>query len=181
MLALVDDQVVVRRAGRRVQFPVGFLRRHFDFGDGAVPCTAISGAEVLCSFLTTGIGDLEVYGPANVPQLMLYRLCGQAAPWLKSAPAQAFFSAALGLRRGFPTPSGAQVAVAVATQEDGTSVALRLVVRDVDSATVTLALGAVERVLALPDVFGFQTPGRLLGARFLQALPCEVARVQDPG
>ena len=171
MVTLVDDRVRVRRGGQIEEFPVGSLNRSFNLGAGPVTCTAISGAEVLATFVTTGITNIEVYAPASAAERAVYRAGALLAPMLKRAPARLALRAFTDYVPLLPAGKDRrQVVVAIATDRAGRRVARRLTTRAAYESTVTMALDAVDRVRTTRQR-GFCTPGRLCGPDYLFSLP----------
>lgn len=172
MVELIEHHVRLRRDGVLLNVPVGALVRKFDLGEGPVPCAAISGAEALVTFLTTGIPNIEVYAPTNRGELALYRFGALFAGFLKRPPAQLALKA---LASSWPAGSNRaprdQVVVAIVEDSSGKRVARRLLTRDPYETTATMAWYAVERVLrGLPQT-GFCTPARIVGPDFLLSVP----------
>jgi short subunit dehydrogenase-like uncharacterized protein len=172
MLGLIDDHVQVRRGGVVSRTPVGALEHRFDFGRGEVVCTAISGAEVISTFLTTGVANIQVFVPAKAHERILYRAGAALSGFLKSAPARVLLGAlADQVENPTESPGSEQVVVVLAEDSVGRLAASRLVAPGAYAATATMALGAVDRVLRGEPQAGFSTPGKLFGPQFLLSLP----------
>ena len=172
IVASIREHVLIRRGGALAQVPVGALRRRFDLGAGELDCSAINGAEVFVSALSTGIANIEIYAPASASERALYRLGGSFAQLLRTAPAQLTLNALADHWPGSDSRrSLRQVIVAIAEDAAGKKVARRLRTPDAYEATATMALAAVSQVLhGLPHT-GFHTPGAVFAPELLFSLP----------
>jgi len=166
----IRDRVQVRRAGELVKVPVGSLQRRFDFGRGELTCSAINGAEVFVSALTTGIDNIEVYAPTTAADRVLYRLGARLAPVLGTAPMRVAMNA---LADSWPGSGGhlRQAVVAVVEDASGKRIARRLLTPDPYEATASMALAALEQVLRGIPHTGFHTPGGVFAPELLFSLP----------
>jgi short subunit dehydrogenase-like uncharacterized protein len=171
MLSMISSRVRIRRGGVLVDVPVSALQRNFDLAHGPVACVAISGAETLASFLTTGIPSIEVYAPATSAERAVYRLAAGCSPLLRTVPAQLAMRALSDCLPAAGNAKRRQVVVAVVENAAGQRAARRLSTPDAYQATTMMALAAVAGVLrGLPHT-GFQTPGRVFGPELLFSLP----------
>ena len=181
MLGLVRGGVSIRRNGELASVPVGRLERKFDFGAGERWSTAVSWADVITAYDTTGIPNIEVYAETDALSRAVYHATsGPAAPFGRLASEGLLQPLATLWPEG---PSDARRArsrhVVVAEAEDPwrQRTRARLTTSDNYSFTPVVAMALVQRVLAGEVRAGFQTPAGLCGPDMI--LACEGTRRED--
>jgi short subunit dehydrogenase-like uncharacterized protein len=157
------------------QLAPGSLERAFDFGQGPRRGVAVSWADVVSAYYSTGIGDVTVYfeaTPAVRMHTTMVRAFGWAVPY---TPWQSLLHRATELLPEGPSPSERQRARAVLVGEardgQGRAVRARLRTPEAYSFTATTATAILARVLAGDLAPGLETPGRLYGPDFVLSLP----------
>jgi short subunit dehydrogenase-like uncharacterized protein len=167
----------VRRAGVLVRVPLAYRTRRIDFGSGEKLATTIPWGDVSTAFRTTGIPNIEVYIPVSPRAVANLRRLRLVRPLLALGPVQRFLKS-----RVDRLPAGPDEAERARTptrlwgevrNAAGTVRTARLEVANGYSVTVHAALGVVARLLdpARPAAAGALTPARLMGARYVEALP----------
>ena len=174
MFGLVREGVSIRRDGRLTGVPVGRLERAFDFGAGPRLCTALSWADVLTAWRTTGIPDITVYAEADARARLLYQTGALLSLPLRAPAMQRVVARQARFWPAGPTAAkrGAARRVIVAEVEDAWQQRLgaRLHTPDGYDLTPPIALAIARRVLAGDLRPGFQTPAGLYGPELVLAL-----------
>ncbi len=170
MVSLVRERVSIRREGRVVSVPVGRMERSFDYGHGGRISTAISGAEVVAAYYTTGIPNIEVYAEAGTVRRGVYQLGAWLAEPLRLAPWQTALAMQARLWPEGPSEversSRGRVIVAEAEDRWRRLVHVRMRTPDGYDFTRASSVALAQRVLARDARPGFQSPGRVYGADF---------------
>lgn len=174
VLGIVRETVSIRRAGKLTTVPVGQLRHPFDFGHGERWATAVSAADVVTAWHTTGIPNIAAYAHFAPAVAFGYHAGALFAEPLRLPPVQAAINALAGVWPEGPSAAkrGATRHVIVAEAEDAwlRTMRARLTSPDGYSCTPDIALGIAARVLAGDFREGFQTPARLYGADLILAV-----------
>jgi short subunit dehydrogenase-like uncharacterized protein len=171
MAFLVDQPLLVRRAGRLVPMAAGSLERAFDYGSGPMPSVAVSWGDLVTAFNTTGIADIETYFEATPLVRAVVTAHRFAGPFLSIPPAQAMLQLMTASLPDGPTVAERStkkaVIVAEAEHPSGRVARARLVTPEAYgfSAKTAAAIGA--EVATGNCEPGFQTPARLYGADFI--------------
>jgi short subunit dehydrogenase-like uncharacterized protein len=174
MIELVAAAVTVRRDGVLTSVPIGAVEHDFDYGRGRQRSTAMSMAELVTAFRTTGIGNIEAYVEVNPVEHATLRLAARLA-WLVRNP---FYQIALQTYVDFlpDGPSdddrrhGTRTVVVEAEDRTGRTVCSRVVTPEAYRFTAATALTIAGRVLRDDFQPGFQTPARVYGADFVLGL-----------
>jgi short subunit dehydrogenase-like uncharacterized protein len=182
MIGLVADAVTVRRDGVLTSVPVGAVEHDFDYGHGRQRSTAMSMAELVTAFRTTGIRNIAAYVEVNPVERAALRLAARAA-WLVRNP---LCQIALQMQAEFLPDGpldddrrhGARTVVVEAEDRTGRTVCSRVVTPEAYRFTAATALMIAGRVLRDEFQPGFQTPARAYGADFMLGL--EGVRREDP-
>lgn len=157
----------IRRDGRLTSVPVGSLERHFDFGGGDRPCTALSWADVFTAYHTTARPDLEVYAEADAKTRVLFQAGAWLADALRHPEAQGILRAQTRLWPEGPPESRRRVArrVIVGEVEDPWRQTRRARLHTPDGYSITpaIALEIARRVLSDHLGPGLQTPAGVFG------------------
>jgi short subunit dehydrogenase-like uncharacterized protein len=161
----------VRRDGRLVASPAP-LRRAFDYGRGPSPSIGVSWADLVASYYSTGIPNIEAY----VEETAMVRILGavqKAVGWTSSLPGvQPWLDFQATLLPAGPSESdrrrGHATVVAEVEDASGRMAHARLDTPEVYDFTVETSLALVERVRRGDLEVGFQTPARVYGAGLLR-------------
>jgi short subunit dehydrogenase-like uncharacterized protein len=171
MLSLIRRDVCIRRHGELVTIPVGRLERCFDFGEGQKMASALSWADVITAYHTTGIPNIEAYAEMSVPLRGAYQLGALCAEPLRLPPARWASDLALKVWPEGPDTTARQgkrrVIVAEAENLGRWKMASRLSLPDGYSITPPIAIRALQKVISGKVRPGFATPAKLFGAEFI--------------
>ncbi|GAB2498656.1 saccharopine dehydrogenase family protein [Arenimonas alkanexedens] len=165
-----------RIEGKLTRVPLAWKTRTFERDGEQRFAMTIPWGDVYTAYVSTGIGNIEVYmgvPPGTASKLRRLRLLG---PLLGLGPVQALLKRQVAKRvRG---PSGATrgktgcVVWGEARDAEGREVRRRLRTPNGYEITVTAALGIVARLLDGPaPAGGYYTPSALMGADYVLGLP----------
>jgi short subunit dehydrogenase-like uncharacterized protein len=167
-LEMIRENVSIRRAGEIATVPAGHLQRQFDFGDGKRLATAVSAADVITAWRTTGIPNLETYSHFAPAEALAYQVGSWFAEPLRLPPVKSIVESLISMAPDGPSAARRDGAynVIIAEAEDPwhRSTCARLTTPDGYSCTPEIALGIANRVLAGEFREGFQTPAGVFGA-----------------
>ncbi len=184
MIGLVADAVSIRRDGVLTSVPVGAVEHEFDYGQGWQRSTAMSMAELVTAFRTTGIRNIETYVEANPVERAALQLAARLAWLVRNPLCQVALQTQAELLPDGPSEddrrNGARTVVVEADDRTGRTVCSRVVTPDAYRFTATAALTIAGRVLQDELQPGFQSPARVYGADFILGLE-GVRREDAPG
>jgi short subunit dehydrogenase-like uncharacterized protein len=171
----IGKKVLVRRGGRLCTVAPASLERRFDYGQGPSASLAVSWADVVSAYYSTGVPDIDVYfeaTPAVRAALVTSRHLGW---WMGSPPVQRYLKT---WTRFLPEGPGEDerrtataVIVAEAEDDDGRRVTARLRTPEVYTFTAMTTVAVAGRVLAGDWQPGYETPSRIYGADFVLSFP----------
>lgn len=165
----------VRRAGIITDVPLGYRRRHIDFGRGAKNAVTIPWGDVSTAYHSTGIDNIEVYLPAPTALAIGMRLIDPLRPLLGRDAVQAWLKRLLDKRIQGPDEHSRQRLRTwlwgEARNAAGDVRTARLETANGYEVTVHGALLAVRQLLDHQGPGGYFTPSQLLGARCVEQLP----------
>jgi short subunit dehydrogenase-like uncharacterized protein len=171
MFSLVRRDVCIRRHGELVTVPVGRLERCFDFGEGERISAALSWADVITAYHTTGIPNIEAYAEMGVAMRGAYQLGAWSADTLRLSPARWLSDAAVELWPEGPDAnarSGKRRVIVAEVENLGRwKMSSRLSLPDGYTITAPIAVRALQKVLKGEIREGFTTPATLFGAEFI--------------
>ena len=171
MLSLVRRDVCIRRHGELVAIPVGRLERCFDFGEGLQMAAALSWADVITAYHTTGIPNIEAYAEMSVPVRGAYQLGALWAEPLRLLPARWASDLALKAWPEGPDMTARQgkrrVIVAEVENLGRWKMTSRISLPDGYSITPPIAIRALQKVTSGELKPGFATPAKVFGADFI--------------
>jgi short subunit dehydrogenase-like uncharacterized protein len=174
MLGLVADAVMVRRNGVLTSVPVGAVEREFDYGQGRRRSTAMSMAELVTAFRTTGIGDIEAYVEVNPVEHAALWLAARMAWLMRNPLCQVALQTQAELLPDGPSDDerghGGRAVVVEAEDRAGRTLRARLCTPEAYRFTAAAALTIAGRVLRNELQAGFQTPALTYGADFVLGL-----------
>lgn len=166
---------LIRRDGVLTPVPMGWKRRHVDFGDGSVEVVSIPWGDISTAFHSTNIPNIEVYTAMPRGMIRALSAVGRIAPLLNN-------SAARQVLKGFirllpPGPSEEQNRTGTTRlwgevgDERGERACSRLFGPESYAWSALTALAAVEKILQGNILPGFQTPSRAFGPDFVLETP----------
>jgi len=165
----------VRRDGKMQRVPLAYKSRDIPFAHGTRTAMMIPWGDVYTAFVSTGIGNIEVYmsvPPSTVKRLQRLRLF---QPLLGTPIVQSFLKKRID--RAVAGPSDQRRASTdcqlwgQVRSADGRSVSATLTTPNGYDITVTASLGIVEHLLANSVEGGYYTPSLLMGAGYAATLP----------
>jgi short subunit dehydrogenase-like uncharacterized protein len=171
----IGKKVLVRRGGRLCRVAPASLERRFDYGHGPSASLAVSWADVISAYYSTGVPDIDVYfeaTPAVRAALITSRHLGW---WMSYPPIQRYLKT---WTRFLPEGPGEEeraittaVVVAEAEDEEGRCVTARLRTPEVYTFTAMTAVAIARRVLGGDCQAGYETPSRIYGSDFVLSFP----------
>lgn len=167
----------VRRRGVLARVPLGSMERMFDYGDGPRPSINVSLGDLVTSYYTTGVPNIETYVDGTPLMRGLLMLCRTFGPILATAPGQAWLAALGELLPEDPTNGDASLPrrtmTVVVEAEDGARrrARARLCTPEAYAFTRVTAAAVIARVLSGDLEVGFQTAARVYGSDFVLSLP----------
>lgn len=167
-LDIMRENVSIRRAGELATVPAGHLQRQFDFGNGKRLATAVSAADVVTAWYTTGIPNIEAYSHVAPAEAFAFQVGSWFAEPLRLPPVKSIVELLISLAPEGPSAArrigSHNVIIAEAEDPWRRSTCARLTTPDGYSCTPEIALGIASRVLAGEFREGFQTPARVFCA-----------------
>lgn len=161
----------IRRSGRIETIDLGSKTRVIDFGRGERNAVAIPWGDVSTAYHSTGIPNIEVYTPMPRSKARSLRLLSKMRALLKLGPVQKFLQNAAGKSQG-PDQSLRQKEKSYVWGEATNKKEEKVVCRfttlngyELTSLTPILIAREIER---RPELNGFNTPSKLMGAEFIQ-------------
>jgi short subunit dehydrogenase-like uncharacterized protein len=180
-LHMVRENVSIRRAGELATVPAGHLQRQFDFCNGKRLATAVSAADVVTAWHTTGIPNIEAYAHFAPAEALAYQVGSWFAEPLRLPPVKSIVESLISMAPDGPSAvrrTGTHnVIIAEAEDPWRRSTCARLTTPDGYSCTPEIALGIASRVLSGVFREGFQTPARVFGTDLI--LEVHGARRED--
>ena len=175
MFSLVRRDVCIRRHGELTTVPVGRLERCFDFGEGPRISAALSWADVITAYHTTGIPNVEAYAEMNPLLRGAYQLGAWWAEPLRLRPARWASEVAISLWPEGPTEAarqGRRRTIVAEVQNLGRwTMVSRVSVPDGYSITPPIVIRALQKVMDGQIRQGFTTPAQVFGADFILEFP----------
>ena len=165
----------VRRDGKLQAVPLAFKTRQIAFGHGQRAAVTIPWGDVFTAYISTGVGNIEVYmamPPASIRKLRRMRWL---QPLLAASPVQAFLKKRIEKTVRGPSEdrrgqTDAQL-FGEARSADGRRIAATMTTPNGYELTVTAGLGIVQHLLEHDVEGGYYTPSLLMGAGYAATLP----------
>lgn len=171
MFSLVRRDVCIRRHSELVTVPVGRLERCFDFGEGPQMSAALSWADVITAYHSTGIPNIEAYAEMSVLLRGAYQLGSLYADPMRLPPARKLIDLAVKAWPEGPDSTARQdkrrVIVAEVQNRGRWTMSSRLTLPDGYSITPPIAIRALQKVLNGEIRKGFTTSAKVFGADFI--------------
>jgi short subunit dehydrogenase-like uncharacterized protein len=165
----------IRRDGELVSVPLAWKTRPIPFAHKERTGVTIPWGDVYTAFVSTGIGDIEVYmsvPPATITQMKAMRWL---RPLVSLGPVQSFLKNRVESTVRGPSNSGRESSYSQlwgeATSSDGRSVSATMTAPNGYDLTVSASLGIVEFLLVSNVEGGFYTPSLLMGPDYAMSLP----------
>jgi short subunit dehydrogenase-like uncharacterized protein len=173
----------VRVDGRIERVPLAYKSREIPFAHGNRMAMTIPWGDVYTAFVSTGIGNIEVYmavSPATVKSLRRKRFIQPLLAWpfvqkfLKNRIQAAVKGPSEKKRKNTRSQLWGQ-----ASSSDGRQVSATMTTPNGYDLTVTASLGIVEHLLNNDVEGGYYTPSLLMGAGYAATLPGVEVMVGD--
>ena len=175
MLGMVRKNVCIRRHGELVMLPVGQLERRFDFGQGGRTSAALSWADLVTAYESTGIPNIETYAEMGPWLRGAYQLGAWYAEPLRMVPAR---WASEMLLRVWPegpdekTRAGKRRVIVAEVENRGRWLrSARLTLPDGYTITPPIVINALQELAKGQVRTGFSTPAQVFGADFILGCP----------
>ena len=165
----------IRRDGQLVRVPLGYKSRSIPFANAARTAVTIPWGDVYTAYVSTGVGNIEVYMSVPAARIRHLRRMRWVQPLLRTGVVQNWLQRRIG--KSVRGPSSARRESTdcqlwgEARSADGRSVSATMTTPNGYDVTVTAALGVVDYLLAQEVEGGYYTPSLLLGADFAASLP----------
>lgn len=173
----------VRRDGQMVQVPLAYKSRTIPFAHGQRTAVTIPWGDVFTAYISTGIGNIEVYMSVPAARIRHLRRLRWLRPVLSSGVVQSWLKQRIG--KSVHGPSGERrqgtncQLWGEARSSDGRSVAATMTTPNGYDLTVSAALGVIDYLLREEVEGGYYTPSLLLGAGYAASLPGVVMKLGD--
>jgi len=166
--------VLVRRRGALEPSAPGELRRSFELDGVQRSAVAVTWADVVTAFVSTGVPSIETYF-GETPALQMAMAANRALHATGMGPLASRMLDPLvrdfGAGNVVSAVEAPTTIVAAARAENGQAVTARLRCPGPYAFTALSAVAVLERVLAGDVELGFETPARVYGADFVLSLP----------
>jgi short subunit dehydrogenase-like uncharacterized protein len=164
----------VRRDGKLVEVPLAWKTRSIPFAHGERTGVTIPWGDVFTAFVSTGVGDIEVYISVPPSAIANLRRMRWFAPILKTSWMQRFIKQRIGHKVKGPSDrkraeTSSQLWGEVRSA-DGRSASATMTTPNGYDLTVAASLGIVEHLLANDVEGGYYTPSLLMGAGYAATL-----------
>lgn len=173
----------VRRGGALKRVPLGWKTRSIPFAHAERTGVTIPWGDVFTAWVSTGVGDIEVY--VSVPSSAVKRLrrLRLVQPLLRFGFVQGLMKRRIERTTRGPSDkvrSNSQMQLwGEAVSADGRSVAATMTTPNGYDVTVTASLGIVEYLLENDAEGGYYTPSLLMGSDYAESLPGVTMELRD--
>lgn len=171
----------VRQDGKLTAVPLAYKSRQIPFAHASRTAMTIPWGDVYTAYVSTGIGNIEVYmsvAPATIRRLRRIRWL---QPLLGTDWVQNFLKKRIGRSVKGPSDdrrkSTACQLWAEVRSSDGRRVSATMTTPNGYDLTATASLGIVEHLLSHDVEGGFYTPSLLMGADYATSLPGVVMQI----
>lgn len=178
----------VRKDGKLTRVPLAYKSRQIPFAGGSRSAMTIPWGDVYTAYVSTGIGNIEVYMSMPASTIRRIRRLRWLQPLLRVAAVQNFLKRRISSSVRGPSDdrrknTGCQLWGEVASA-DARRLSATMSTPNGYDITVTASLGVVEYLLNHDVEGGFYTPSLLMGADYAASLPGVVMQmgrvVQSP-
>ncbi|MGH8033628.1 MAG: saccharopine dehydrogenase family protein [Lysobacterales bacterium] len=173
----------VRRDGALKAVPLAWKSMQVPFAHGLRTAITIPWGDVFTAYVSTGVGNIEVYmsvPPNTASRLRRWRFL---QPVLATAPVQNFLKRRIGKSVRGPADGRRQRTESQLWGEvrsaDGRRLSATMTTPNGYDLTVTAALGIVEHLLKNAVEGGYYTPSLLMGAAYAASLPGVVVQMGE--
>jgi len=165
----------VRQDGKITDVPLAYKSRQIPFAHGSRTAVTIPWGDVYTAYVSTGIGNIEVYMSVSPGTVRSLRRIRWLQPLLGASVVQNFLKKRAGKAVKGPDEerrksTGCQLWGEVRSS-DGRSVSGTMTTPNGYDLTVTASLGIVEYLLSQSVEGGFYTPSLLMGPDYAASLP----------
>ena len=165
----------VRKDGEIIAVPLAWKSRQIPFVHATRSAMTIPWGDVYTAYVSTGIGNIEVYMAASPATIKRVRRARWLQPILGTAMVQKFLKQRIGKSVRGPSDekrdrTECQLWGEVSSS-DGRRVSATMTTPNGYDLTVTASLGIVEYLLSHDVEGGFYTPSLLMGAGYAASLP----------
>ena len=175
MASQVNEGVWIRRRGQLESVTPGTVQHEFDYGEGPRESLAISWADVVSAYYTTGVPDIAVHFEATAVVVAHETSLRLLRPLVRSQLWKQTLNQLAELLPDGPEAGEREqrraVVVVEARGPDGRVARSRLTCPEAYSMTARTAVAITRRVLSGDLEVGFQTPARVYGADFVLQFP----------
>lgn len=173
----------IRRDGQMVRVPLAYKSRTIPFAHGQRTAVTIPWGDVYTAYVSTGVGNIEVYMSLPAARIRYLRRMRWLRPVLQTSLVQHWLKQRIGKSVQGPSEErrlGTESQLwGEARSADGRSVAATMTTPNGYDVTVSAALGVVDFLLGEEVEGGYYTPSLLLGAGYAAALPGVVMKMGD--
>lgn len=166
---------LIRRDGVLTPMPIGWKRRHVDFGYGPIEVMTIPWGDISTAFHSTNIPNIEVYAAMPRGILRAMSVVGRIAPLFHIPAARQVLKWFVRLLPAGPSEeqnrTGTTRLWGEVRDERGGHARSRLFGPESYAWSTLTALAAVEKILHGNILPGFQTPSRAFGPDFVLEIP----------
>ncbi len=171
----------IRRDGQMVRVPLAYKSRTIPFAHGQRTAVTIPWGDVYTSYVSTGVGNVEVYMALPAARIVALRRMRWLRPVLGTHLVQHWLKQRIG--KSVQGPSGERRKSTdsqlwgEARSADGRIVSATMTTPNGYEVTVSAALGVVDFLLREEVEGGYYTPSLLLGAGYAATLPGVVMKM----
>jgi len=165
----------VRRDGALTRVPLAWKFREVPFANGARMAVTIPWGDVYTAYVSTGVGNIEVYMALPVKSIGRLRLLRWLQPLLAARAVQNFLKRRIDTSISGPSDelrnqTGCQLWGEVSSA-DSRRISATMTTPNGYDVTVSASLGVVEYLLKNDVEGGYYTPSLLMGADYAVSLP----------
>jgi short subunit dehydrogenase-like uncharacterized protein len=164
----------IRRDGKMVRVPLAYKSRTIPFAHGPRTAVTIPWGDVYTAFVSTGVGNVEVYMSVPAARIRALRRMRWLQPVLGTTLVQNFLKQRIGKSVRGPSNDRRESTDSQlwgeARSSDGRSVAATMTTPNGYDLTVSAALGVVDYLLKADVEGGYYTPSLLMGAGYAASL-----------
>jgi len=172
---------MVRKDAKLTPVPLAYKSRQIPFAHGSRTATTIPWGDVYTAYVSTGVGNIEVYMSVSPAAVRRLRQLRWLRPLLGVAMVQDFLKRRVGKSVKGPGDERRKNSLCQLWGEvcssDGRRVSATMTTPNGYELTVTASLGVVEYLLVQTVEGGFYTPSLLMGAGYAASLPGVVMRI----
>jgi len=173
----------IRQDGELVRVPLAYKSRTIPFAHGERTAVTIPWGDVYTSYVSTGIGNVEVYMALPVARIRQLRRMRWLRPLLNTGPMQRWLKQRVVSSVTGPSDERRQNTHSQlwgeASSADGRCVSATMTTPNGYDVTVSASLGVLDFLLRESVEGGYYTPSLLLGAGYAARLPGVVMKMGE--